>query len=362
MGIGASGKDGGALSSPQAIRAGIWPGAAWETMPVGTTSRTINTVASNTGLRSLVVQDDDGVNSSSSTATSTARMRSSGSSRAQATSSGRSAPPRRAACGSFSLRTTRPSSIPRRSVGLPRLPRRRQPSDGSHGRCDRLCQPHQRRGLVEPGRLGCPGHRDRGDGHDGDRPGRQGRQLGHRGPVFYVFPSSTYDSKMRVGDTWTALAGGPLRRADDDVPVVSRHGRQRSADLANEIPGATSQSYTLTAADVGKYIRVVMNGSSTVGTTFNVDPGNVRRRDPTRRLRSDRHGRLPRRRARNSVDRQRRDPLCGDPGILARGHDVRLPVVPRGDRDDRDDGDRGLWREHRELHPDLGPTSASSCG
>ncbi|MES1170657.1 MAG: zinc-dependent metalloprotease family protein, partial [Leifsonia sp.] len=62
MGFGTTGKTGGALSAPQAIRAGIWPSNAWETMLAGTTSRTINTVASNTGLRGLVVQDDNGVN------------------------------------------------------------------------------------------------------------------------------------------------------------------------------------------------------------------------------------------------------------------------------------------------------------
>jgi hypothetical protein len=62
MGFGTTGKTGGALSAPQAIRAGIWPSNAWETMLSGTSTRTINTVASNTGLRGLVVQDDNGVN------------------------------------------------------------------------------------------------------------------------------------------------------------------------------------------------------------------------------------------------------------------------------------------------------------
>ena len=52
----------GSLSSPGAIRANIWPSSAWVSAGVGTNTYTLNSVASNTGLRSVVVQDDDGVN------------------------------------------------------------------------------------------------------------------------------------------------------------------------------------------------------------------------------------------------------------------------------------------------------------
>jgi hypothetical protein len=56
------GKPAGALSSAQGIRSGIWPSSAWTTAPQGTTSYVLNDVALNAGLRSVVVQDDNGVN------------------------------------------------------------------------------------------------------------------------------------------------------------------------------------------------------------------------------------------------------------------------------------------------------------
>ncbi len=62
MGFGIDGRSGGALSSPNAIRAGIWPSSAYVNAPLGTTSYTLNAVSSNSGLRSVVVEDTNGVN------------------------------------------------------------------------------------------------------------------------------------------------------------------------------------------------------------------------------------------------------------------------------------------------------------
>jgi hypothetical protein len=62
MAGGVTDRDGGALSSPQAIRAGLWPSSAYSVAPKGTTSYTLNAVSSNTGKRSVIVEDADGVN------------------------------------------------------------------------------------------------------------------------------------------------------------------------------------------------------------------------------------------------------------------------------------------------------------
>lgn len=62
MGYADVGLDGGALSSAHAIRANLWPSSAWTTAPQGTNSYVLNDVALNSGLRSVVVQDSNGVN------------------------------------------------------------------------------------------------------------------------------------------------------------------------------------------------------------------------------------------------------------------------------------------------------------
>ena len=62
MGFGMPDRSGGSLSSAQAIRASIWPASAYVDAPVGTTTYTLNDVGSYTGLRSVVVEDNLGVN------------------------------------------------------------------------------------------------------------------------------------------------------------------------------------------------------------------------------------------------------------------------------------------------------------
>jgi hypothetical protein len=61
FGLGSPFGTGGALSSPNAIRSGIWPSDAWATAPVAVdTPYTLQPVSGHSGLRSVVVQDTDG--------------------------------------------------------------------------------------------------------------------------------------------------------------------------------------------------------------------------------------------------------------------------------------------------------------
>jgi hypothetical protein len=63
MGGGVGVGSGGSLSSPSAIRSGIWPSSAYTYAPSSTTtSFTLNAVSSHTGLRSVIVEDNTGDN------------------------------------------------------------------------------------------------------------------------------------------------------------------------------------------------------------------------------------------------------------------------------------------------------------
>jgi hypothetical protein len=62
MGFGQSDHSGGALSAPQAIRASIWPSSAYKLAPKGTTEYTLKPVSGNSGLRSVIVEDRQGIN------------------------------------------------------------------------------------------------------------------------------------------------------------------------------------------------------------------------------------------------------------------------------------------------------------
>jgi len=53
---------GGSLSAPSAIRTGVWNSSAYKVATGGTSTYTLNAVSSNTGLRSVVVEDTDGTN------------------------------------------------------------------------------------------------------------------------------------------------------------------------------------------------------------------------------------------------------------------------------------------------------------
>lgn len=61
MGFGQGGLTGGALSAPQAIRAGIWPSGSFKYAPKGTTSYKLLPVSGNSGLRGVIVEDRYGI-------------------------------------------------------------------------------------------------------------------------------------------------------------------------------------------------------------------------------------------------------------------------------------------------------------
>lgn len=62
MGFGVDGFTGGSLSSPQAIRSGLWPTTAYTDAPVGTTSvHTLADVGSYAGKRAVTLEDSQGV-------------------------------------------------------------------------------------------------------------------------------------------------------------------------------------------------------------------------------------------------------------------------------------------------------------
>jgi hypothetical protein len=61
MGFGLDDSTGGSVSSPNAIRSGIWPSSAYSNAAQGTTTHTLKAVSSNSGKRAVVVEGKDGV-------------------------------------------------------------------------------------------------------------------------------------------------------------------------------------------------------------------------------------------------------------------------------------------------------------
>jgi len=61
MGFGLDESTGGSVSSPNAIRSGIWPSSAYSNAAQGTTTHTLQAVSSNKGKRAVVVEGKDGV-------------------------------------------------------------------------------------------------------------------------------------------------------------------------------------------------------------------------------------------------------------------------------------------------------------
>ena len=61
MGYGTDGTTGGAVSSPNAIRSGIWSSSDYVSAPSGTNTYVLNSVSSHSGTRAIVVEDTNGV-------------------------------------------------------------------------------------------------------------------------------------------------------------------------------------------------------------------------------------------------------------------------------------------------------------
>jgi hypothetical protein len=62
MGYGMSTSSGGSLSSPQAIRSGLWGNTSYSIAPQGTTTYTLNSLNSGAGKRAVIVEDELGTN------------------------------------------------------------------------------------------------------------------------------------------------------------------------------------------------------------------------------------------------------------------------------------------------------------
>lgn len=62
MGYGSGDSIGGSVSSPNLIRSGVWGSDSYNVAPQGTTTYTINALSMNSGKRSIIVEQADGVN------------------------------------------------------------------------------------------------------------------------------------------------------------------------------------------------------------------------------------------------------------------------------------------------------------
>lgn len=266
MGFGDVGYDGGALSSAQAIRSSIWPNTAWTTAPQGTNSYVLNDVASNSGLRSVVVQDTNGVNYF-------IEYRNFADEDAQYSGYGCDADACVAATGGVRVLRLENADL--------------HPGDA---------------GIT--GMLGFPGddsflmgRTESGVDKVNFTTGQTWRSQGASGlqvnvtsttsttatiqvikgsdttvnPTiqFWILPTTTATSSgMGVGDVWTAFVGDTWEAQTTTITWY----RGSSWWSVNEVIG-TGQNYTLTAADLGKYIGARLQGQNPGGSTVTMyDP------------------------------------------------------------------------------------------
>jgi hypothetical protein len=268
MGFGNAGRTGGALSSPQAIRSGMWgpeSPTSWQTVTATGTpqSFTLQPVSGNTGRRAIVVQDDDGVNYF-------VEYRIFDDEDAQYATMGCTA----SACVEAS-----------HGVRILRLENNAYKWNPSQ---------------VPNGFLGFPGDDSLLIGHD--NAGRQGNFTAGEtywtqaassgikiqvisvtatdatveitktansatGDVGFIWPTSAHDSQMRVGDTWTMMAGS---RWDAQTTTFQWYSWVPGG---SSTPTGTGQNYVLRASDVDRYVWVRMTGVSSTGGPITADSG-----------------------------------------------------------------------------------------
>lgn len=245
MGFGLNGKDGGALSSPSAIRSGLWPASAYEAAGGGTTTHTLNAVSSNSGKRAVIVEDTNGVN--------------------------------------YFVEFRNFTDEDAQFAGL-----------GCNADYCTSAQPEVRIMRLEQQVLsgyyfkGFPGDDSFVVGRspwDGDRVGyRAGESFSAsgisitvssisattatvsvykpdtlvRGSYVTAVPVAQADASMRVGDTWSALLEADWTATSYTYQWYRWVGG--AAGSLQSIPGATSQNYTVGPADLGNYISVKVTG------------------------------------------------------------------------------------------------------
>ncbi len=249
-----NGRTGGALSSAQAIRGNLWPASDYENAPVGTTEYTLNAVSTNAGLRSVVVEDPYGgdrffIEFRNNT--------------------GEDAPYAGAGCNASLCVANAPGvrvlrfDDDYRFIGFP--------GDDSYllgragpGGSTLINYVAGQTFKAEGSAFGSnPQVKVEVVSISGNtatvrvtRPPLGGSPTSQlvRTDFVSIVPTVTYDSRLRVGDVWTANLGSYWSAESYSFQWYR-----------NNVPigGATGSSYTIAAADLGKSIRVSVTGSST---------------------------------------------------------------------------------------------------
>lgn len=246
MGYGLTETTGGALSSPSAIRANLWNAADYAvTSPGSTTSHTLNSVSSNTGKRAVVVQAADGVEYFVEYRNRTDED--------APLAAGYDCPDQTEP----ELHCTAPATDGIRVLRVAPSDVKGFPGDDSY--------------LIGRRPVPSQGLQVRTNYVAGETFATQGVSVNvtavsgatatvsvtapsliPRNDEVYIQPTASYDGKMRVGDTWTAILGDSWRGAS---PSFQWYRATSSTKVA--IAGATGRSYKLTTSDLGRYISVV---------------------------------------------------------------------------------------------------------
>jgi hypothetical protein len=260
MGGGGADGTGGSLSSPSAIRSGAWPSSAYTYAPPGTTtSYTLNTVSGNSGLRSVIVEDNTGSNYY-------VEFRNQGGRDAQFSSIG---------CPWMIGQNVVPACNSGTGV---RILRAEQSYYGS-----------MQAGYVKGRAMDntiligrTVGGVKKGSFTTNESFSTNGITVtvtavsGTTATVSITRPAvslatgyvrvtrtSYYDNSFRVGDTFTALIGASWEATSYKFQWL-RNGKA--------ISGATKQSYTMTKADLGKAIKVKLTGKVGSKSSSTTDP------------------------------------------------------------------------------------------
>jgi len=260
MGGGGYSANGGSVSSPNAIRSGIWPSSAYTFAASGTTTHTINAVSTNSGKRAVVVEDVDGVNYFVEFRNLTGR---------DAQFSGANACPI-ATSGSY-------STVCNSGTGVRIMRYEQQSLNGVYfkgARGDNTYLISRTVGGVK--RASYTTNESFSSRASGGVTITVNSISGNTATVTVTKPTTklvkgalganltnSYDGSMRVGDTMTAMLGTSWTASSYSFQWY-RSGKK--------ISGATKQNYIISSKDKGKLLRVVVKGKVGSKTTSNTAP------------------------------------------------------------------------------------------
>ena len=265
MGFGTDGTNGGALSSPTAIRSGLWASSAYAFAPLGTTTHVLNSVSSNSGKRAVVVEDVDGVNYF-------VEFRNLTDEDVQYSGYGCDAE----AC-----------VAPDSGVRILRM----EQQVFTDGVFDYLFKGYPGDDSLLIGRTvgGNPKvDYDVGESFNSQIGGASGvtitvtaktpttatvsvtkRSAALNGSYVTLVPTITHDDDdLRVGDTLT----GFLEADWTANSFAFQWYRTTASNVRTAIPGATGQSYVLTSADLNRYLSVKATGTVGSSSSYSIDP------------------------------------------------------------------------------------------